>query len=306
MPDASPFADELRAGLRSRPRAVAPKWFYDEAGSRLFERICELPEYYPTRTEMALLDQHAPALAACIGADAEIVEFGAGASRKVQVLLAALRRPVAFVPVDISGEHLAAAAERLRVAHPGLIVRPLVGDYLVEGLQLPPPAGRRVGFYPGSSIGNFEPPQAVGLLQRYRRWLQGGGLLIGVDLVKPKAVLEAAYDDGLGVTGAFNLNLLRHLNRLLGADFDLRQWQHVALYDEEAGRIEMHLQARAGLTVRWPGASRSFAPGERIHTENSYKWRPAAFEALLRDAGYAQVRTWTDPQAWFAVMVAQG
>ena len=294
-----PCIEPAARGLR--PRAVAPKWFYDEAGSRLFERICELPEYYPTRTEMALLDQHAPALAACIGADAEIVEFGAGASRKVQVLLAALRRPVAFVPVDISGEHLAAAAERLRAEHPGLIVRPLVGDYLVEGLQLPPPAGRRIGFYPGSSIGNFEPPQAVGLLQRYLRWLQGGGLLIGVDLVKSPVLLHAAYNDALGVTAAFNLNLLARANRELGADFDVAAWEHAAHYQPSLQRIEMHLVSRCVQQVRVCGECFDFDEGESIHTENSYKYSVAGFQALARRAGWVPQAVWIDGARRFSL-----
>ena len=301
MSEPGPFADELLAGLRARPRAVAPKWFYDEAGSRLFERICELPEYYPTRTELALLDRHAPELAECIGADAEIVEFGAGASRKVRLLLSALQRPVGFVPVDISGEHLAEAAERLRAEHPGLIVRPLVGDYTVEGLQLPPPAGRRVGFYPGSSIGNFEPPWAVRLLERYRRWLQGGGLLVGVDLVQSPALLHAASNDAQGVTAAFNLNLLARANRELGADFDLAAWEHAAHYQPSLQRIEMHLVSRRAQQVRLGGERFHFDEGESIHTENSYKYSVAGFQALARRAGWAPQAVWIDGARRFSL-----
>lgn len=297
----STFADDLTAGLRLRPRVVAPKWFYDEAGSLLFERICELPEYYPTRTEVALLDRHAPEMAECIGVGAEIVEFGAGASRKVRLLLSAMRKPAGFVPVDISGEHLAAAAQRLRADRPGLVVRPIVGDYTSEGLSLPPSIGPRVGFYPGSSIGNFEPDEAVRLLARYREWLGGGGLLIGVDLVKSPAVLHAAYNDAQGVTAAFNLNLLVRANRELGADFDLRGWEHAAHYQPSLQRIEMHLVSRRAQCVQVGSEAFGFGEGESIHTENSYKYSIEAFQALSRRAGWLPVAVWTDSARLFSL-----
>ena len=295
------FADDLAAGLRARPRVVAPKWFYDEAGSLLFERICELPEYYPTRTETALLDRHAHELAGCIGAGAEIVEFGAGASRKVRLLLSALQRPAGFVPVDISGEHLADAAQRLRADHPGLVVRPVAGDYTVDGLSLPPAIGPRVGFYPGSSIGNFEPGEAARLLARYRQWLGGGGLLIGVDLVKSPAELHAAYNDAQGVTAAFNLNLLVRANRELGADFDLAGWEHAAHYQPLRQRIEMHLVSRRAQRVRVGTEIFEFAEGESIHTENSYKYSVDGFQALARSAGWDAKRVWTDAARRFSL-----
>jgi dimethylhistidine N-methyltransferase len=301
MSELRAFADDLLAGLRAHPRAVAPKWFYDEAGSLLFERICELPEYYPTRTELALLDRHAQAMAERIGPGAEIVEFGAGASRKVRLLLSALQRPAGFVPVDISGEHLAASAERLRAEHPGLVVRPVAGDYTVDGLQLPPPAGRRVGFYPGSSIGNFEPAEAARLLARYRNWLQGGGLLIGVDLVKSPALLHAAYNDAQGVTAAFNLNLLVRANRELGADFDLAAWEHAAHYQPALQRIEMHLVSRRAQQVQVSGERFAFDEGESIHTENSYKYSVEGFQALVRRAGWAPQAVWTDGARRFSL-----
>lgn len=301
MSEVACFADDLRAGLRAHPRAVPPKWFYDEAGSRLFERICELPEYYPTRTELALLDRHAEALADCIGPGAEIVEFGAGASRKVRILLSALQQPAGFVPVDISGAHLAAAAERLRAEHPGLAVRPVAGDYTVDGLQLPPPRGRRVGFYPGSSIGNFEPEAAAVLLARYRHWLQGGGLLIGVDLVKSPALLHAAYNDAQGVTAAFNLNLLVRANRELGADFRLGDWEHAAHYQPSRQRIEMHLVSRRAQQVQVGGERFAFDEGESIHTENSYKYSVAGFQALARRAGWSPQAVWTDSARHFSL-----
>jgi len=295
------FADDIRAGLRARPRAVPPKWFYDEAGSLLFERICELPEYYPTRTELALLHRHAAEMAECIGPGAEIVEFGAGASRKVKILLSALQRPAGFIPVDISGAHLAAAAARLRAEHPGLAVQPVAGDYTANGLHLPPPAGRRVGFYPGSSIGNFEPDDAAALLARFRPWLQGGGLLIGVDLVKSPALLHAAYNDAQGVTAAFNLNLLARANRELAADFRLDGWEHAAHYQPSLQRIEMHLVSRRAQQV-WIGGERfAFDEGESIHTESSYKYSVPGFQALARRAGWAPQAVWVDDARQFSL-----
>lgn len=295
------FAEELIAGLRARPRVVAPKWFYDAAGSALFDRICELPEYYPTRTECALLDRHARDFAACIGAGAEIVEFGAGASRKVRLLLSALPQPAGFVPIDISGEHLEAAAAQLRADRPGLVVRPIAGDYTAEGFELPPARGRRVGFYPGSSIGNFEPTEAGALLARFRALLGDGGLLVGVDLVKSPAVLHAAYNDAQGVTAAFNLNLLARANRELGADFHLDAWEHTALYQPALQRIEMHLVSRRTQTVRIAGETIAFAEGDSVHTENSYKYTVERFQALARSAGWTPQAVWTDERRSFSL-----
>jgi dimethylhistidine N-methyltransferase len=287
------FATEFLDGLRSTPRAVAPKWFYDSEGSRLFERICELPEYYPTRTELALLDHHAQEMAALIGEGADIVEFGAGASRKVRVLLDALPMPRRFVPVDISGEHLEAAAVVLRTDYPLLQVQPMVGDF-TRGLQLPQAVGRRVGFFPGSSIGNFEPEKAQALLRGFAGLLEGGGLLIGVDLVKDPALLHAAYNDSRGVTAAFNLNLLARANRELGADFNLSAWAHSAFYQPERKRIEMHLVSRCAQQVHVAGQSLSFAEGDSVHTENSYKYTVEGFAALARGAGFDVRKTWVD------------
>ncbi len=294
------FADELAAGLRAQPRRVSPKWFYDAAGSRLFERICELPEYYPTRTELALLDRHAGEIAALIGAGAEIVEFGAGASRKVRLLLSALEQPRRFVPVDISGEHLVEAAAALRADHPGLAVQPLVADFTGE-LVLPAAAGRRIGFFPGSSIGNFEPTEAERLLRRFAGWLDGGGLLIGVDLVKDPALLHAAYNDAEGVTAAFNLNLLARANRELGAGFDLAGWAHSAFYNPPLQRIEMHLVSRRRQAVSIVGECFEFAEGDSVHTENSYKYTVEGFQALARRAGFEPARCWTDAGRRFSL-----
>jgi len=294
------FADELVAGLRATPRSVSPKWFYDAEGSTLFERICELPEYYPTRTEFSLLDRHAPEIARLIGPGAEIVEFGAGASRKVRALLDALQAPRRFVPVDISGAHLAQAAAVLDGDYPQLEVLPLAADFTGE-LELPAAAGRRVGFFPGSSIGNFEPAEAEALLRRFARRLEGGGLLIGVDLVKDPAVLHAAYNDARGVTAAFNLNLLARANRELGADFVLSQWAHSAFYNPALQRVEMHLVSRCSQRACVAGQTLDFAEGDSVHTESSYKYTVAGFAALARRAGFEPVKVWTDAGRRFSL-----
>lgn len=295
------FLDELRAGLAARPHRIAPKWFYDAQGSAWFDRICELPEYYPTRTELALLDRHAEAMAACIGAGAEILEFGAGSSRKVRVLLDALDAPRRFVPVDISGDHLAAAAAQLRADYPRLEVLPLAADFTVGELPLPPAVGRRVGFFPGSSIGNFAPAEAQRLLTRFAGWLGGGGLLVGVDLVKSPALLHAAYNDAQGVTAAFNLNLLARANRELGADFDLSAWEHAAFYNPPEQRIEMHLMSRRAQVVTIGGERFAFEEGESVHTEDSYKYTVPGFQALARRAGWQPRAVWTDAARRFSL-----
>lgn len=294
------FADDLRAGLAARPRRVAPKWFYDDEGSRLFERICETPEYYPTRTELALLDHHAPAIARLLGPGAEIVEPGAGASVKVRLLLAALERPRRFVPLDISGAHLAEAAAALRRDHPALDVQPLAADF-TQPLALPPARGPRSVFYPGSSIGNFDPPEAEALLRRFAGWVAGGLLLVGVDLVKAPAVLHAAYNDAQGVTAAFNRNLLARANRELGTDFDLGAWEHAAFYHPGLQRIEMHLVSRCAQRVHLGAEVFDVDEGESIHTENSYKYTVPGFQALARRAGLAPVAVWMDGGRRFAL-----
>jgi dimethylhistidine N-methyltransferase len=301
-------AAEAAAGLLQPAAAVAPKFFYDAQGSRLFDAITELAEYYPTRTEAAIFAAHGPAIARAVlehtGAPPVIVDLGAGNCAKGAALFPLLA-PRRYVAVDISADYVAGALAQLQREHPAL---ELVGVGLDFSSRLVLPAEltgpRALVFYPGSSIGNFDPPGALALLRQARDVAGGGALLIGVDLVKPEAVLEAAYDDALGVTAAFNLNLLRHLNRLLGADFELRQWRHVARFDREASRIEMHLEARAPQRVRWRGGERSFAAGERIHTENSYKWTVDGFAALLREAGFAAPRHWCDERGWFALFVA--
>lgn len=297
---------EIAAGLGAAQAAVSPKYFYDAEGSVLFERITRLPEYYLTRTERAIMQAHGEEIGRQVGRGATVIELGAGNCEKARHLCA-LIEPRCFVAVDISADFLHRAVAGLRAAFPALDVRPVVADLLDE-LALPDdiPTGRRLVFYPGSSIGNFDPPAALALLHRMRSLLAAdGALLIGVDLVKDPAVLEAAYDDAAGVTAAFNLNVLTHLNRLLGADFDLAQWRHRALFNGEKSRIEMHLEAHADTLVTWPGGSRHFRRGERIHTENSYKYRIADFVGLLEHAGFARRSCWTDPGRGFAVLLAR-
>jgi dimethylhistidine N-methyltransferase len=291
-------------GLLRTPAEIAPKHFYDRLGSQLFAAICELPEYYPTRTEAAIFAEHGAALAQAVGAGATLIDLGAGDCAKALALMPLLA-PARYVAVDISVEFLRRALADAQRLYPALDITG-VGTDFSAALELPREAteGRPVFFYPGSSIGNFTPGDALAFLRRVRERASGGGLVIGVDLVKPVDVLEAAYDDALGVTAAFNLNALRHVNRLAGCDFVLRQWRHVALFDRERSRIEMHLEAREALVVRWPEGERRFAAGERIHTENSYKYAPEAFAALLRDAGFAAPRCWTDARRWFALFWA--
>jgi dimethylhistidine N-methyltransferase len=308
--DDAALADEAAAGLRAQPAQVSPKFFYDPLGSRLFDAVTELQEYYPTRTEAAILAEQGPQIAAAAlalaGAAPVLVDLGAGNCAKAARLFPLLA-PQRYVAVDISVEFLRQALQALQREHPAL---DLVGVGLDFSARLALPAqacsGPALVFYPGSSIGNFAPDAALRLLRQARELAAGGALLIGVDLLKPKAMLEAAYDDDLGVTAAFNLNLLKHLNRLLGADFAVRDWRHVALFDADQSRIEMHLEARRSLRVRWRGGERAFAVGERIHTENSYKWASADFEALLRQAGFSHVQRWSDERGWFGLFLAGG
>lgn len=297
---------ELAAGLLAPQACLAPKYLYDPLGSRLFDAITELPEYYPTRTEAALLAEHGTAIAAQLPQGATLVDLGAGNCEKAARLFDLLN-PARYVAVDISVDFLRTALQCLQRQFPALDMLGVGLDFSTE-LTLPPEvgAGPRLLFYPGSSIGNFTPAQALDFLRQARAAAQGGGMLVGVDLVKPLEVLEPAYDDALGVTAAFNKNLLQHVNRLLGADFDVRDWQHLAFFNTGHSRIEMHLLAVRDLVVRWPGVERRFKAGERIHTENSYKYQLPAFEALLRDAGFSQTQVWTDERGWFAVFWAQG
>jgi dimethylhistidine N-methyltransferase len=303
--------EELSAGLLRPQAAIAPKFFYDALGSRLFEAITELPEYYPTRTEAAIFDEHLPEIRRVLGADFSLVDLGCGSCAKAGKLFHAGLLPARYVAVDISVDFLRDSLQNLKRELPAIDMTGLGLDFTDE-LRLPDelPLERRMFFYPGSSIGNFSPPEAGAFLKRLAGQMDAtGGLLIGVDLIKDKAVLDAAYDDALGVTAAFNRNLLRHVNSRLDTDFAVKDWQHVAFFNEAEARIEMHLEARRNLDVSWQDdaarRTRHFAAGERVHTENSYKYSPAGFEALLREAGFADIRMWTDPRAWFALFFAR-
>jgi L-histidine N-alpha-methyltransferase len=292
----------LRA-LRSQPRSIAPKFFYDEAGAALFERICQLDEYYLTRDEITILREHAPAIARLIGPHADIVEFGAGSPLKARIVLDALASPARYLPMDLSIAHLDGAARQLERAYPGLSVEPLAADF-ARPLELPPrraAKGRRVGLFLGSTIGNFSPGQAYEFLAATARALVGGGLLVGVDLVKDPDVLHRAYNDAQGVTAAFNRNLLVRANRELGADFDPASFQHYAFYQPQAQRVEMHLVSARRQTVHVGGHAFEFAQGESLHTENSYKYTTEGFFEMAQRAGFAPGPVWTDPQQRFSV-----
>jgi dimethylhistidine N-methyltransferase len=302
-PAGSSFASEMRACLASRPRRISPKWFYDERGSQLFDAICELPEYYPTRTEFGILSRHAGEMASLMGPRAEIVEFGAGSLRKVRLLLDAMEEPARYLPIDISGEHLAQSAIELQQAYAGLDVQPVVADY-TQRLLLPAPptgAGKRIGFFPGSTIGNFTHDEAMHFLVLASQLLRGGALLLGVDLVKDPAVLHAAYNDAQGVTAQFNLNLLARANRELGTDFVLPNFWHSSFYNAPLSRIEMHLVSRARQQVQWRGERFEFDEGEAIHTENSYKFTVESLHAMAIDAGFRPGPAWTDDDNLFSV-----
>jgi dimethylhistidine N-methyltransferase len=294
---------DVIAGL-SRPRKRLPsKYFYDAAGSRLFDLITELPEYYPTRTELGILREHAAGMATRCGPRCLLIELGAGSLTKVRLLLDRLDRPAGYVPVDVSGEHLGAAAVALAGEYPGLDVFPVVADF-TDGFELPDvPATRRVVYFPGSTIGNFDLPQADALLRRVA-WLVGadGGLLLGVDLRKDVAVLERAYDDEAGVTAAFNRNLLLRINRELGADFDPGSFRHHAFYNVARSRIEMHLVSEVDQRVRIGPMTFRFRAGESVHTENSYKYDVGELAERATRCGLRLDETWTDARNYFAVL----
>ena len=307
QPDSHDEREAAIAGLRRMPAEASPKYFYDRLGSHLFDAITELPEYYPTRTEAAIFAAHGAAMAGCVGGGAVFVDLGAGNCAKAARLLPLLD-PARYIAVDISADYLQDSLRQLQREHPALDIVGIGMDFSTSP-ALPagviPGDARPVFFYPGSSIGNFTPAEAQHFLAGLHSQAAGGGLLIGVDLVKPLAVLEAAYDDALGVTSAFNLNALRHMNRVLGTNFEPRDWRHVALFNEAESRIEMHLEARRPLAVRWAGGERAFAAGERLHTENSYKYTTGSFDALLQRAGFHHNRCWISPDRWFAVFWAQ-
>ena len=296
---------ELLAGLNAPQAWISSKYFYDSLGSQLFEAITHLPEYYPTRTEAAIFSHHIGDIAHAVGTGPNLIDLGAGNCEKAASLFAALK-PAQYIAVDISADYLESALTRLRHQFPDIGMTGLGMD-MSEGLSLPDsiPGARRLFFYPGSSIGNFTPADAAGFLSDLRRQCQQqSGLLIGVDLIKDKAILDAAYDDALGVTAAFNLNALNNVNAVLGSDFDVRDWRHCGFFNQTMSRAEMHVETRLAVDVRWPGGSRRFEAGERIHTENSYKYSLEEFSALLRRAGFRSVTAWTDQRNWFALFYA--
>jgi dimethylhistidine N-methyltransferase len=298
------FLEEVWEGLSRVPKSLSPKWLYDEAGSELYERITGLPEYYPTRTELAILEAHAGEIAEAIGPHALVLEPGVGSGRKTALLLEALDRPAAWVPVDIAAEALAGAAARMSARFPGLPVRPVVADF--TGPVVLPTAGlaprRKVAFFPGSTIGNLDPGDAIAFLRTLAVDAgEGGALLVGVDLPKEERTLLLAYDDPAGVTAAFDLNLLARMNRELDAGFRLSRFRHLARFDRRRSRIEMHLESLEAQVVPVAGRRFRFRAGETIHTESSYKWSPAVFDGMAAAAGWRPERAWADGRGWFSL-----
>lgn len=310
--DLEPKADDFRKavleGLAAPRKHIPAKFFYDDTGSRLFDRICELPEYYPTRAEVEILRDEAARLGALLPEGATVIEFGSGSAQKIRLLIGALRRPQCYLALDISRGHLLESTESFALDHPELRTAAVCADF-TESLDLDEvvPPGPRVGFFPGSTIGNLTPEEAVAFLKSAAVTLRDGAsgragfLVVGVDLKKDPAVLQAAYDDAQGVTAAFNLNLLRRINRELGGTFELETFEHRALYNAEAGRIEMHLVSRQAQQVTVAGRSFRFEEGETIHTENSYKYTLQEFQHLAAAAGFRTALSLTGSQERFSV-----
>jgi L-histidine Nalpha-methyltransferase len=303
--------EEVLEGLRSTPRTLPPKLFYDARGAELFEAITRLPEYYLTRTEVGIFRTHLPEMARKIGPEVVVVEFGSGSGEKTDLLLRALADPRAYVSIDVAREQLDRVAARIDRDFPSLGVYPLPADY-TRPFTLPPEAiraGRPLIFFPGSTIGNFHPAEGSDFLKNARTSLgQDASLLIGIDLRKPRAIVEPAYNDAAGVTAEFNRNALRNLNRLLDADFEPEAFKHEAVWNDEASRIEMWLVASRPMTVRLPEGSDArgaevfeFREGDRIVTEYSYKFTLEGFDSLTSEAGWERVESWSDPEGWFAV-----
>ena len=300
------FRDDVLAGLAARPRAIPARWFYDREGSELFELITELPEYYPTRTEAAILEARCDAVADAVGRGRAVVEFGSGASTKTRILLRCVG-PSAYVPIDISGDFLRDAAASLSSEFPDLAVLPVEADFM-RPVALPEAVAEspKLGFFPGSTIGNLEPMGAVDLLRAMRRSLgEGAALLIGMDRVKDRDTLVAAYDDAEGVTARFNMNLLARVNRELDSDVPLDAFRHRAIWNEGASRIEMHLEAKRDVAFAVAGERFAMEAGETIHTENSHKYTPASAGLLLRAGGWAPAAEWTDADELFSVLLAE-
>ncbi len=303
-PATSDFLSGVIAGLSSDPRMLPCKYFYDARGAALFQKICELPEYYITRTEIDILGRHRTEIALQLGPNVVLIGLGTGAGTKTRILIEALDKPAAYIPVDISEKQLRKSTALFRKIFPDLQVLPVCADYLQPVVLPSPPhkAARNVVYFPGSTIGNFEPNEALEFLRRIANVSgRGGGLLIGADLQKDQNVIEAAYNDKAGVTAQFNLNLLAHINRETGANFDLSRWQHRAIYNSEAGRIEMYLISATDQDVRIQDREFHFRAGERILTEHSYKHTPEGFIALARKAGFNFVKLWTDEARLFGV-----
>ncbi|MCB9640976.1 MAG: L-histidine N(alpha)-methyltransferase [Myxococcales bacterium] len=304
LPEKEEFLRDVFAGLQETPKSLPCKYFYDAKGSQLFDQITTLEAYYPTRTELGILQQHLPQIADIIGPNAIIVEPGSGSSLKTHLLLKALYQPTAYIPVDISEEHLHIAAQSLRQQFPHIAISPIAADY-TKPFSLPPfpnTTQRIIAYYPGSTLGNFPPTQAIHFLSRLREVVgASGGLLLGVDRKKDKAVLEHAYNDPEGVTAAFNLNLLVRINQELGADFKLEQFAHDAFYNEQEGRIEMHLRSKQEQIVHVQDHRFAFAKDETICTEYSYKYSPEEVQQLGQQAGFQQKCLWSDPQDYFSL-----
>ena len=301
-PAPATMLEEVLQGLASRPRRIAPKFFYDERGSRLFDAICELPEYYLTRTEMGILESCADEVARLSGPKVTLVELGSGASKKIRLLLEAVR-PRRYLGIDISREFLRQSVQHLAHDYPWLEVHAACADFM-QDFELPGGAGegKKLAFFPGSTIGNFEPHEALAFLQRVRRLVQpDGALLIGVDIKKDPRMLHAAYNDSAGITAQFNLNLLQRLREELGAEVNPRGFRHHAFYNAARGRIEMHLVSRRTQDIRLLGQRFHFNPGESIHTENSYKYSLEEFHALARGAGLRPRQAWLDSARLFSV-----
>lgn len=298
------FLQDLQLGLAQPIKSISPKYFYDARGSALFDRICALPEYYPTRTELEILQSHAGDIALRLGPCAEVVEFGAGSMRKVRWLLHAAERPARYVPMDISGEHMHAAALSLQAEFPDLLITPVAADY-TQTWQLPsalPQGGKRLAFFPGSTIGNFGREEAEAFLRNCANTLQGGALLLGADLIKHPDVLHAAYNDAQGITAAFNLNVLERANRELGCNFKLHQFAHSAFYNAPRQRIEMHLVSTCRQTVHVGNAVFSFEEGETLHTENSQKFTIDGLHTTAMACGLRPGPVWTDRNHAFGLL----
>jgi len=308
-PPESDFRTDVLEGLSRSEKAIPPKYYYDERGSQLFEDICATPEYYVTRTEIGILTEHARDIAELAGPRAAVVELGAGAAVKIRTLLDALESPELYLALDISGDFVVAATTALAAHYPDMRMGAAHADF-THAFTLPDDiygdAERRLVFFPGSTIGNFEPPEALEILQAAHDAIRTGDLLvIGVDLKKDRAVLEAAYDDAGGVTAAFNHNLLARMNRELGGDLDPNRFDYRARWNPDLGRVEMHLVARTAHTFSVAGQAFSMRAGEAIHMENSHKYEIAEFQALAAQAKFTPVKAWTNEKNWFAVLVFQ-